>query len=85
MALPKGETKHKLMAVVLCDEFKYTQVSISQLMGVSPSTISTWISMGRLLIQNQNLQGELQQLRQELTRIGYSHVKELNQDIINIM
>lgn len=78
MAKALGEDRHKIMAVILYDEFHYTQGAIAQLMGVAPNTISTWISFGRLLIQNQNLQKEVQELRNSLSTIGYNPVKQLN-------
>lgn len=85
MALPAGELKHKIMAVVLHDEFGYTQASIASLMGVSPSSISSWISVGRLIIQNQRLENEVVKLKEELGRIGYNPHKELSSDIFEVI
>lgn len=84
MALPKGEDKHKLMAVVLHDEFGYPQVAIANLMGVSPSTISSWIALGRLMINNELLRRELVTIKEELSKLGYNPIKNLNSDILNI-
>lgn len=84
MALPKGEEKHKLMAVVLHDEFGYSQVAIANLMGVSPSTISSWIALGRLMASNEMLRRELFVIKEELNKLGYNPVKNLNSDILNI-
>lgn len=84
MALPKGEDRHKLIAVVLHDEFGYSQVAIANLMKVSPSTISSWISLGRLMIQNEALRRELLCIKDELTRLGYNPVKNLDNNILDI-
>lgn len=85
MATALGEEKHKVMAVVLHDQFGYTQVSIAKLMGVSPSTISTWINIGRLLIQNKNLINEVEELKGELLKIGYTQIKPLNEEILDVI
>lgn len=85
MAVALGEEKHKLMAVVLHDEFGYTQVAIANLMKVAPSTISSWIAIGRLLIANRKLEYEVNQLKNELMSIGYNPVKPLDNEVFNIM
>jgi DNA-directed RNA polymerase specialized sigma24 family protein len=84
MALPKGEDKHKVMAVILYDEFGYPQVEIANLMKVSPSTISSWIALGRLMVSNELLKREVVTIREELNKLGYNPVKNLNSDILNI-
>lgn len=73
--------KLKLLALLLFDEFRYSQSEIANLMKVSRSTISLWVKEARYMAANQALQNELVVLRQQVRQIGY----DLNsKDIIEI-
>ncbi len=85
MALPKGEEKHQLLSVLLFEEFNYSQPKIAKLMGVSQSTISSWIKYGRVLIQNRRLENEVNNLRNEIKLLGYIPQKDLESNLIDIL
>lgn len=85
MALPKGEEKHQLLAVLLFEEFNYSQPKIANFMGVSQSTISSWIKYGRVLIQNRRLENEVNKLRKEIMDLGYAPQKDLENNLIDIL
>lgn len=84
MAAPKGEDRHKIMAVVLHTEFGYSQRAISELMKVSPSTISSWITLGKLIIANRNLEAEVGAMKEKLSKLGYNPIKSLEEGILAI-
>ena len=62
----KGEDRHKLLAVLLHDEFKYSQIKIAEFLGIAPSTVSSWINTGRFLRNQQNYEQTISQLKEEL-------------------
>lgn len=81
----KGDIRHKIMAAILNKELGYPQQNIAKLMGVEQSTISSWIQMGILLMQNKQMEKEIVDLRKELNKIGYSEPKALEGKIMEII
>lgn len=84
MAKKIGTDKHKVMAAILYDKFNYSQESIAKLMNVSQSTISSWISYGRLLIQNMDLKNFIEKFIENICRINNQIPLEYHQEILDI-
>ncbi len=82
---PKGDVRHKIMAAILNKELGYPQQNIAKLMGVEQSTISSWIQMGILLMQNKQMEKEIYELRNQLNRLGYTEPKALADKIVEIL
>lgn len=82
---PKGDVRHKIMAAILNKELGYPQQNIAKLMGVEQSTISSWIQMGILLMQNKQMEKEIYELRNQLNRLGYTEPKALEGKIVEIL
>jgi predicted transcriptional regulator len=82
---PKGDVRHKIMAAILNKELGYPQQNIAKLMGVEQSTISSWIQMGILLMQNKQMEKEIYELRNQLNRLGYTEPKALEDKIVEIL
>lgn len=82
---PKGDVRHKIMAAILNKELGYPQQNIAKLMGVEQSTISSWIQMGILLMQNKQMEKEIYELRNQLNKLGYTEPKALEDKIVEIL
>jgi hypothetical protein len=82
---PKGDIKHKIMAAILYKQFGYPQQKIAKLMGVEQSTMSSWIQIGTLLLQNKEMEKEIYELRNQLNQLGYTEPKALENKIIEIL
>ena len=54
-------------------------------MGVEQSTMSSWIQIGTLLLQNKEMEKEIYELRNQLNQLGYTEPKALENKIIEIL
>lgn len=79
----KGDDRHKMTAAILNKELGYSQKKIADLMEVEQSTISTWIQIGTLLLQNRQLAKIADSLRNQLATLGYTPQKVLDNKLIN--
>ena len=79
----KGDDRHKMTAAILNKELGYSQKKIADLMEVEQSTISTWIQIGSLLLQNRQLAKVADLLRSQLAELGYTPQKVLDNKLIN--
>lgn len=79
----KGDDRHKMTAAILNKELGYSQKKIADLMEVEQSTISTWIQIGTLLLQNRQLAKIADSLRNQLAALGYTPQKVLDNKLIN--
>lgn len=70
---PKLTPKHKTMAYILWYEFGYSMADIGNLMKVSQSTISNAIKQVEYERRLHNLENELNSVKEELKRLGYTN------------
>jgi hypothetical protein len=70
--------KEKKMAYVLHREFHYTKAAIATLMKISPQQMGVWIKEVDYEFRIHQLNGELEQIKNEFLRLGYSPQKVLD-------
>lgn len=87
MIIDKMEEK-QMLAAILHYKCGYSQKKIADLMSISQSTMSTWIKIGGLLLENQKLKATVNRLMVQLESKGIPIMlpkPELSKDIIEIV
>jgi len=75
--------REKKMAFVLHREFGYTKASIANLMKVSPQSMGAWIKEMDYEVRIQQLNTEIDSMKNELMALGYTPQKALDFKDIN--
>ena len=74
--------KEKKMAYVLHNHFGYTKVSIATMMKISPQQLGVWIKEIDYELKIHNLNQEIDSIKNELRKLGYTPQKTLEADIL---